>query len=149
MLDLTNRSVLGFQVEEIIKAQVCYAGVAGKYPKEAKRSIRRILFTPGMEEAEIEAVFADKQSDTWLLLDPKTFKYADVDMILVTDTTFVGINVTIADDHSPVDRFFKIWTPIAQKQNMGNTGLIIAPGSFSHIEANVDKVDLALVHHEL
>lgn len=130
MLDRTNRSVLGFQVKEIIKAQVCYAGVVGKYPKAAKCAIKRILFWSGTEERVIEAAFADKRRDTWLLLDPIPFNYAD------------GVDMMIYDD-----RLFSLWTPI--EHSMGITGLYIAPDSLSHSEANVDTVDLALVHHEL
>lgn len=47
-------------------------------------------------------------------------------MVLITDTTSVGINVMIANEHSPMNRFFVLRTPLAEKRKRKITGLYIS-----------------------
>ncbi|KAE8906348.1 hypothetical protein PF003_g9847 [Phytophthora fragariae] len=145
-----NRSTLGFYVEEIIKAQICRQGVVGKYPRPNDRTIRRYRFDPASEKLTLNTVLEEREAKSWwILLDPPTFNYPGVDMILVTDTKLVGINVTIAKTHSPLEPFFKMWTPLAASKNMAITGLFVAPDNFVHEEDNVDISLLRNVYYEL
>ncbi|KAE9265717.1 hypothetical protein PF008_g31794, partial [Phytophthora fragariae] len=145
-----TRSTLGFYVEEIIKAQICRQGVIGKYPRPNDRTIKRYRFNPGSEEVTLDLAFEERGAKSWwILLDPQNFNHPGVDMILVTDTTFVGINVTIAKTHSPLEPFFKMWTPLAASKNMEITGLFVAPDNFVHEEENVAISLLKNVYHEL
>ncbi|KAE8905975.1 hypothetical protein PF003_g9832 [Phytophthora fragariae] len=145
-----TRSTLGFYVEEIIKAQICRQGVVGKYPRPKDRTIKKYRFNPGSEELTLDLAFEERGAKSrWILLDPQIFNYPGVDMILITDTTFVGINVTIAKTHSPLEPFFKMWTPLAASKNMEITGLFVAPDNFVHEEENVAISLLKNVYHEL
>ena len=146
-----NRPSLGFYVEEIIKAKICRNGVLGIYAKPNGRPIKRHAFKPGDEQLELETA---KETMTtiscWILLYPKTFHYPGVDMILMTDTDIVGINVAIAKAHSPLELFFEIWRPLAESNKMSIRGLIVAPHDFhDRQEENVDVVLLKDVYYEL
>ncbi|KAE9262366.1 hypothetical protein PF001_g32085 [Phytophthora fragariae] len=70
-------------------------------------------------------------------------------MILVTETMLVGIKVTIAKTHSPLEPFFEMWRPLAASKNMAITGLFVAPDNFVHEEENVATALLRNVYHEL
>ncbi|GMG14614.1 unnamed protein product [Phytophthora fragariaefolia] len=95
-----------------------------------------------MSEPEVleRAVEDTTNKSWWILLDPQVFNYSGVDMILVTDTTLVGIKVTIAERHSSLAPFFALWRPLAESHKMQINGLFVTPGSFVHEEDNVETI---------
>lgn len=151
LLDKTrNRSSLGFYVEEIIKAQICCHGVIGFCTRPTDKVINRQRFKRGAEQFALDTAIQNMNTNSWwILLDPVIFNYPGVDMILITDKTIVGINVTIAKTHSSLKPFFDIWRPLAEAENMSIVGLFIAPEGFHHEEEHVEIVMLKVVFSEL
>lgn len=93
ILNRSRLSVLAFQVQEIIKAQVYHVGVKGKYPKRVKREIKGVPFCPGYGVDVLRYSFPSVFRE-WFLLVLLTFSFAGVDMVQITDTAVVGIQVT-------------------------------------------------------
>ncbi|KAG9413159.1 hypothetical protein AC1031_016179 [Aphanomyces cochlioides] len=128
----SNRSTLGFDVEEIIKAKVCQQGIKGLCAKPVGWVIKRKFFRSSDESEALKS--AIEQS---------------VDMILVRRTTLFGINVTIAKTHSKLTAFFDLRGPLAESHGMEIKGLFVAPGKFVHDEDNVETVFFKHVFPEL
>jgi hypothetical protein len=143
-----NPSVRGFLVEEVIKAVVLKDGV-GKYRKTDSCSIGRVTFESGKEKISINFCLPRIAQNSWFLLDPEIFNYGGVDMILITDKSIVGINVTISSTHTPMRPFFDVWRPIAAENNMTIEGLFVAPDGFTHNEDDVIILYLRNVYNEL
>ncbi|KAG9413157.1 hypothetical protein AC1031_016177 [Aphanomyces cochlioides] len=146
----SNRSTLGFDVEEIIKAKVCQQGIKGLCAKPVGWVIKRKFFRSSDEsEALKSSIEQSKNKSWWMLLVPHIFNYPGVDMILVTRMTLFGINVTIAKKHSKLTPFFNLWRPLAESHGMEIKGLFVAPGKFVHDEDNVETVFFKHVFPEL
>ncbi|KAG9413155.1 hypothetical protein AC1031_016175 [Aphanomyces cochlioides] len=145
-----NQSTLGFDVEEIIKAMVCKEGVVEKYPKPDDGVIIKQSFESSTESKTLKSAIENRKNEPgWILLVPENFNYPGVDMILVTYTTLVGINVTIAKNDSLLTPFFDLWGPLAISHDMATKGLFVAPDNFVHEEENVETVFLKHVFPEL
>ncbi|KAG9413154.1 hypothetical protein AC1031_016174 [Aphanomyces cochlioides] len=142
-------SSIGFAVVEIIKANVCQQGVVGKYALPDEWTIKRESFKPSTERETLTAVIEGRANMSWILLDPEIFNYPGVDMILVTDTTLVGINVTVAKTNPPLGPFFNLWGPLAESHEMQIKGLFVARDDFVHKEDNVETAFLRDVNPEL
>ncbi|CAK4155144.1 unnamed protein product [Aphanomyces euteiches] len=150
VLHSRNQSTLGFDVEEIIKAMVCQEGIVEKYPKPDDGVIIKQSFKSSYESETLKSVIEKRKNEPgWILLVPENFNYPGVDMVLVTDTTLVGINVTIAKKHSKLTPFFGLWSPLAKSHGIEIKGLFVAPDNFVHEEDNVETVFLKHVYPEL
>jgi hypothetical protein len=149
---LPNQSARGFYVEQIIKAQICRDGVIGIHPLPRNQTITRCTFRPGGERTILDGAMGKRERERdsrWFLLDPEIFNYPGVDMILITDNTLVGINVTIAKTHASLAPFFATWRPLAQERGLDIRGIFIAPNGFQHQEENVDTALLKDIYNEL
>ncbi|KAH9181051.1 hypothetical protein AeNC1_016973 [Aphanomyces euteiches] len=136
-----NPSSRGFLVEEVVKAKVAQDGIVDKFQPADGQLIVRFSFQPGKEELDLEAAMSSRKMETktpWMLLDPDIFNYGGVDVILVTDSVIVGINVTIASSHSPMTSFFNVWQPIANKYGYGIKGVYIALEHFRPCQLDID-----------
>ncbi|KAH9124218.1 hypothetical protein LEN26_001099 [Aphanomyces euteiches] len=150
VLHSRNQSTLGFDVEEIIKAMVCQEGVVEKYPKPDDGVIIKQSFKSSYESETLKSAIEKRKNEPgWMLLVPENFNYPGVDMILVTDTTLVGISVTMDKNHSKLTPFFDLWRPLAESHGMEIKGLFVAPDNFVHEEDNVETVFFEHVFPEL
>ncbi|EPZ35845.1 hypothetical protein O9G_003563 [Rozella allomycis CSF55] len=139
-----NGSSFCFLVGDVIKAVVCRDGIS-KYIKKNYIVIERKFFMPGREKG----TFIPSTQDHWRLYDPHIYNYAGVDMVLVTETAIVGIQVTIASTYNSWTRFFETWKPIADENHLSIEGLFVASDDFTHDEENVAVVYLKNVYHKL
>ncbi|KAG9413153.1 hypothetical protein AC1031_016173 [Aphanomyces cochlioides] len=144
----SNPSILGFNVVEIIKAEVCQQGVVGKYRLPKRGIIKRKPFNPLTERKTLKSEIEFRPNKSWILFDPEIVNYPGVDMVLVTNST-LGINVAIAKTCSPLLPFFNFWGPLAEALNLQIKGLLIAPDNFAHEEDNVEIAFLRDVYNEL
>ncbi|CAK4067084.1 unnamed protein product [Aphanomyces euteiches] len=145
-----NQSTLRLDVEEIIKAKVCQQGIKRLYPNPVGRDIQKMFFGLLDESEALKlAIGKGKNEPEWMLLVPENFNYPGVDMILVTDTTLVGISVTMDKNHSKLTPFFDLWQPLAESHGMEIKGLFVAPDNFVHEEDNVETVFFKHVFPEL
>ncbi|GMF23435.1 unnamed protein product [Phytophthora lilii] len=135
---------------QIIKAQICSQGAVGKHRLQKNCTIKRARFDPGSEGETLTKEINNMGTNAWwILLDPMVFNYPGVDMILVTNSALVGINVTIAETHTPLAPVFEVWTPLAKSNNLGIKGLFVAPDGFVHDEDNVGILFLRDIYKEL
>ncbi|CAK4077474.1 unnamed protein product, partial [Aphanomyces euteiches] len=125
-------------VKSVLKAKVLCDGIAGVYSKPFDRSILPFSFQPGTEATSFvkakwlaQTASHPKSKLPWILMDPDVFNCGGVDMILVTDESVVGVNVTIAGPPSDMTEFFQVWKSIAQENSLTmESGRIVLDDTF-------------------
>lgn len=72
-----NRCSLVFDVEEIIKAQICCFGVTGTtYSRPKDGIVNRYRFQPGTEQSTLDRAIKESTANSWwILVDPHMFNY--------------------------------------------------------------------------